>query len=184
MSSYGVAVIADVPDTEAAEQTIAQLKAATEPIFGDVLDDVDIAVEETDDGARLSFYAPFMILEVFAEPGFDGVGPGRAVVADDADEHGVTLAVWELTTGPARLVYQTHIDYPDAEPAPTADGSSRRLIQGQTAAEQAAALFGGDPQPFLDIEDDPSPVVDNLGTIGTPFDPWLTALGLNWPVGD
>ncbi|WLP88514.1 hypothetical protein [Gordonia sp. NB41Y] len=54
-------------------------------------------------------------------------------------------------------------------------------VTGADAAASAADLFDCDPAAFLALEQDGSPVADQLGIVGDPFEPWLSALGLAWP---
>lgn len=55
-----------------------------------------------------------------------------------------------------------------------------------TWAQAATEVFGVSPASLLALESDPSPISDELGAVGTPFDPRLVPSGLQWlarPVG-
>ncbi|QKT06295.1 hypothetical protein HUN08_03085 [Gordonia sp. X0973] len=183
MSTYGTAIIADVADEAAARRILPQLEAALEPLYADISSivpnpaaEAEPAISTHGNQVRMSVYLPTAAVDDLAHQAFHAVGPGRAVVAEDADEYGVVFSVWKLTTGDPQQVYRTHVTG-DSNPELVPDN----LRQGAQAATEAAALYDADPQAILDIENDPTPVADNLGTIGDPFSPWLDALGLAWP---
>lgn len=176
MSTYGLAIVADVSSVEAAEK----LGAHIEQWFADTAGggDIDYDVKAHGTSARLAINAPGIVVGFDEDKLFTDAPAGRAVICEDGDEYGVVFQVWRLDPAGSSCVYRAYVQDPEEEPEPaTAD----RVITGAQAAAVAAELYGIDPQGLLALEDDPSPVVQGLGLIGSPFMPWLSLFGLGWP---
>ncbi|MCK0438885.1 hypothetical protein MUG78_05240 [Gordonia alkaliphila] len=181
MSTYGLVVIADVAEAAAAEALVERVTAVLRASWGAgscPVDDLDYDVEESDLGVRVSISVPGMVTDHREADFFAGAPTGRAVICEDGDEFGVVFQVWRLDPAGSRCVYRAYVYDPDGEAEPEA---AARTITGPAAAQEAAELFGVSPSPLLALEDDSSPVSDELGVIGTPFDPWLEPFGLLWP---
>ncbi|UQE75230.1 hypothetical protein MYK68_00875 [Gordonia sp. PP30] len=177
MSTYGLVIVADVPDVEAGERLGEHIARflADRPGYGE---GVVYEVEETDEGARLSMNGQGVVADHKEASFFTDAPVGRAVICEDGDEYGVVFQVWKLDPAGSECVYRAYVQDPELDPEPS---TAARSITGTEAAAAAAALYGADPQRLLALEADPSPVVDQLGIIGSPFDPWLKIFDREWP---
>lgn len=181
MSTYGVVVIADVPEVAAAEALVERITGVLRASWGAgscPVDDLDYDVEESEVGVRVSISVPGMVTDHREADFFTGAPSGRAVICEDGDEFGVVFQVWRLDPAGSECLYRAYVHDPDSDAEPEA---LARTITGAAAAQAAAELFGGSPASLLALEVDPSPVSEELGVIGTPFDPWLEPFGLQWP---
>lgn len=189
MSTYGTVVIADLPDSQAAERLVERFREVLSPSWerlrevapriSNPLDDLDEDIVEVAGGAvRLLIDAPQVVTDGHEAEFFTGQSTGRAVICEDGDEYGVMFSVWRLDPAGHRCLYRAYVQVPDGEPEPVA---AARVVGGPDAAAEAAELYGRAPQRLLDLEADPSPIADHIGSIGSPFMPWLEALGLEWP---
>lgn len=178
MSTYGLVIVADVPDVESGERLGAHIAEilADGPGAGD---EVDYEVEPTRFGARLAMNGQGVVADHKEVVFFADAPGGRAVICEDGDEYGVVFQVWRLDPAGSECLYRAYVQDPDEESEPS---TAARSILGAEAAAAAGALYGIDPQGLLDLEHDPAPVVDGIGLIGTPFEPWLTQFGVAWPV--
>lgn len=187
MSTYGAAVIADLYSQVAANQLAANLENIATTTTLDALLDSPIPQAHTDstvdtkplpDGRyRLSIYQTAIIADN-ATKILTALGPGRAVIADDWDDYGICFTGWILTDGAPECIYRTYIYDPDGD---INEDETGRDINDTTAAHHLAELWNVPAQPVIDATHNPDAIIDNLGIIGTPFDPWLTALHLTWP---
>lgn len=100
------------------------------------------------------------------------------MVLEDGDQYGVTFAVYDLSLPEPRCAYRAYVQHPEDDPEPA---TAARAFTGPGPAAAAAALYEVAEGPLLAVEADASPVWENLGVIGDPFDPWLDAMGLTWP---
>ncbi|MGB3602648.1 hypothetical protein [Gordonia sp. (in: high G+C Gram-positive bacteria)] len=181
MSTYGLVVVADLPDAGAAEALVARVKAALIASWGageSPVEDLEYEVVDVDAGVRVSINVQGMVADRREADFFAGAPAGRAVICEDGDEYGVLFQVWRLDPAGSECVYRAYVHDPDEDPEPA---TAARAITGAEPAAAAAELYGVDPQVLLDLEADPSPVSDELGVIGTPFEPWLSHFGVQWP---
>ncbi|MGV9671575.1 MULTISPECIES: hypothetical protein [unclassified Gordonia (in: high G+C Gram-positive bacteria)] len=184
MSTYGFALIADVANVDDAERVVAQSRAALGEDWDpqqwgfDPFDGFASEVTSGDGAARVSVVAERMLPNSREAQFFAGIGDGRAALCEDLDEYGVMFSVWRLNADGAQCVYRAHVHDPDSEPAP---GAIEMMVTGPDAAAAAADLYDADASAFLALEQDPSPVAGLLGIVGSPFETWLSALGLRWP---
>lgn len=176
MSTYGLAIIADVGSVDAAETLGAQIEQHLAEGSGP--GDIDWEVEPQGVGAQLRMNGPGVVTGSDEDQYFVDAPAGRAVICEDGDEYGLVFQVWRLDPAGSECVYLAYVQDPDEEPEPV---TAARAIVGTEAAAAAAALFGVDPEGLLALETDPSPIVAEMGLIGSPFMPWLTHLGLEWP---
>lgn len=181
MSTYGLVVIADVPGNDAAEHPVDRVTSVLRDSWGPgscPVEDLEYQIDQTATGVQVSINVQGMVADHREAEFFTGVPAGRAVICEDGDEYGVVFQVWRLDTGGGQCLYRAYVHDPDADPEPA---TAARTISGAGAAEAAAQLYGVDAGVLLELEDDPTPVSDELGVIGTPFGPWLEHCGLQWP---
>lgn len=179
MSTYGLVVVADLPDEAAGERMVEQIRAALNAgPGGGPGDDIDYEIDPTDSGVRVGVNIQGQVADRREAEFFTALPDGRAVICEDGDEYGVVFQVWRLGPDGGQCLYRAYVHDPDSEPEPD---TAARTTTGPQAAAAATALYGVDAQPFLDLEADPSPVSDELGIIGTPFDPWMNHLNIDWP---
>lgn len=172
MSTYGLAIIADLPDEPTAHQLLTQLTTTLTPD-----DDPDHAITPHPDyGTRLIINAPGLVANHQEHDIFTGLPAGRAIVCEDGDEYGVTFSAWQFHNGTPTCIYNAYVDAGDRDP-----DTAARTLTGTTAATTLAALYNTNPQPLLDLETDPTPIQEEIGIIASPFLPWLHALHLDWP---
>lgn len=181
VSTYGLVVVADLPEAGAAEALVSRVKSALIASWGagqSPVEDLEYEVADAEGGVRVSINVQGMVADRREADFFVGSPVGRAVVCEDGDEYGVLFQVWRLDPAGSECLYRAYVHDPDEDPEPA---TAARAITGAESAAAAAELYGVDRQVLLDLEDDPSAVSDELGVIGTPFYPWLSHLGLEWP---
>jgi hypothetical protein len=187
MSTYGAAIIADLTTQTAANQlatnlehtaTITTLDALLQPSTPQTAPDNDVDTKILPDGRyRLSVYQT-AIIDDNAEKILTALGPGRAIIADDWDDYGICFTGWKLTNDAPECIYRAYIYDPDGDINEDATG---RDINDTTAAHRLAELWDVPPEPIIDAIANTNEIIESLGIIGTPFDPWIHALQLEWP---
>lgn len=178
MSTFGTAVVVDVApgcDVDEVQRTLGSETAVAHPDPETGWVRVTMHLREIEQVERVK--------QVLAAE-----GQGRAVVAEDYDEYGALWVVLAATNGHVRTVHRRYILNADPnDPADVAlvlqdfNGVDPRAedVPGRAAAVAAANLFGVDPAPMLDAEDNADSAYQGIGVVGGPF-PWWDALGLAW----
>lgn len=181
MSTYGLVVVADVPDERSAQQLVAQITAVLRASWGGddgPAEDLEYHVDSVASGVRVSVDVQGAVADRREAEFFAGLPSGRAVICEDGDEYGVVFQVWQLGPTDGACLYRAYVHDPDGDPEPA---TAARVIVGVDAATAAAELYGVHPGRLLELEADSTPVSDELGVIGTPFDPWMEHFGVEWP---
>lgn len=173
MSSFGAAVVVDVP-TEQADRVAAALTGLVEPSG------------EVDGLARLSGYTDDLErVQDAVALAVSGVEEARAALALDWDEYGAEFQVLSAE-GIVYRAFVLNADPADPDAVETAVDDHEedpRIgdLTGPAAANAAATLFGLDPQPMVQADATYTDTAwEEIGVIGGPF-PWWGALGLEWP---
>ncbi len=180
MSSFGLVVIADVASEADAKHIVEQVETVLTEVDPTQADNLDSLTVPDGPGVRVTVSVPGAVTDGNEEQLFTGLAAGRAVLCVDGDEYGITVSAWELTGATPRCVYLNHLNDPDIDDDGEDAGVAGRLRVGTQPIRDLATLYEVDPGPLQALEDDPTPMTDNLGFIGTPFIPWLTALNLTW----
>ncbi|GAB17516.1 hypothetical protein GOEFS_035_00480 [Gordonia effusa NBRC 100432] len=181
MSTYGLVIIADLSSEVDGERLVDQVERALNDKDPSQANNLDWRSDPGPLGVQVSIDVPGAVTDSNEEQFFTGLPAGRAVLCVDGDEYGVTFSAWRLTGTQPDLVYLSHLNDPDIDDDGTDAGVAGRIRTGGQAVTELANLYGVSDKPLLSIEKNPTAVTDNLGVIGTPFDPWLDALNLQWP---
>ncbi|WP_330181265.1 hypothetical protein OHB26_33555 [Nocardia sp. NBC_01503] len=176
MSTYGTAVIADTETQDQAQAVIANLKN----LAALTIDQHSLKpVAQVGQCWRASGYVGMSVAEMVGTGLFAGVTTGRAVVADDMDEFGGLWTAWRVDGAEPAIIYRKYLSSPDGSVDPTLATTDRAGID---AALEMARLWDADPAAVTAVESQFDEMSQSLGRVGTPFMPWLNALGLEWPV--
>ncbi|MFE6857445.1 hypothetical protein [Nocardia sp. NPDC057668] len=177
MSSFGLAVIADTAtasDAAGMVENVHRAAAAAGVSAGEVLVE---PVRRVGDWWRVCAYLPSA--SSGATDLFTGVRTARVAAADDFDEHGCAWTTWRITDSVPELVYRKFLPPPGTLPQECDDAADDRADRPATLA--MAQLWDANPGRVIAVERRFEEMSDNRGEAGTPFLPWITALGLWWP---
>jgi|GEM_PF-6388604 len=176
MSTYGTAVIADTTTCEEAEAITANMrKLAAMTVDRCTLNPVAPVGELW----RASGYVAMSTSEMIGADLFAGVDTGRAVIADDIDEYGAVWTAWRVHDAEPVVVYRKYLA-PD-EKAVDAELAAKDRADPDAALDMAE-LWGANPTVVAAVEDHFGAMSQSLGMVGAPFQPWLDALELQWPI--
>lgn len=178
MSSYGTALVIDVPD--GVEIGVAdEVRESFESGFRTV----------APDGWRrtvASLNAVGLVDTILDT--LRTAGQGRVAIAEDNDEFGACWLVASATAGTIEIVHRRYILNADPDDPDEVDGAltdlgtdPRRVDRpGPAAAQAAAVLFAVPAESMITAEQNSAEAWQELGVVGGPF-PWWSALGLPWP---
>ncbi|GAA3948418.1 hypothetical protein [Gordonia caeni] len=179
MSTNGLVMLVDLLDEAATDRFRTRFTSAQREHFADELTAALSRVVDRPGGVRLEINAQDMVASGAEERIFRGASRGRAVVCEDADQYGILFQVWKLDpVADSTCVYCAYVPYPGNQPE---SRSASRVLDGPAAAAAAAELYGVDPEAMTAVDDDRTAVSATIGVVGTPFTPWLEALGVTWP---
>lgn len=179
MSTYGTAIVIDVPD--GVDPGI--VSEALIAMGGDVY-----TLSAPDGWQRATAYIGEIERVEQISQLLRRVGTARAAIAEDNDEFGALWVVLGCEEGEVWTAHRRYIlnaDPSDEEQVTAAiedlGGDPRSAdVASAYAAAAAARLFGVDAQLVIAAEDQSLTAFEGLGVVGGPF-PWWSALGLPWP---
>ncbi|MGB3676594.1 MAG: hypothetical protein WA988_19360 [Candidatus Nanopelagicales bacterium] len=176
MSTYGTAVIADTATPAEGQAMTATLKKLAAMTLNQHSLNPPTLIGQW---WRTKGYVRMSVAEMVGTGLFAGITTARVVIADDMDEYGVVWTAWRVKDSEPTIVYRKYLSSPGGYTDTTLSSTDRA---GSDAAAEMARLWDTDSAGAAAVESKFEEMAQALGRIGTPFMPWLNALGLEWPV--
>lgn len=188
MSTYGTAVVIDVPDDAGLDVAVALLQSADSTTDGAPPRGDYYATSAPDGWRRVTAYVyqPGLFEQFpFVLP---LLGTARVASAEDFDEFGALWIVVAVENGVPRTVHRRWLfnadphDPEQVTAAIAAQGEDPRDqdVAGDEPARAAANVFGIEPTEMIAAERASDQAHQRMGVVGGPF-PWWDALALPWP---